>query len=152
MNEQFAPRLFADDAAVRRVGEGFCACTLPRADWTHEAHLATCLWLILERPDIAPERDLPAMIRRFNESVGGINDDMQGYHETITQGSIVAVRHYLARQRASGSLATLVNGLLSAPEGRRGWLLEHYSNDRLFSVEARLGWVEPDLRPLPRLA
>lgn len=152
MGEQFAPRLFADDAAVRRVGVGFCACTLPRADWTHEAHLATCLWLILERPDIAPERDLPVMIRRFNESVGGVNDAMQGYHETITQGSIVAVRHFLARQRPSGSLAEVVNGLLSALEGRRGWLLDYYSRDRLFSVEARLDRVEPDLRPLPRPA
>ena len=25
---------------------------LPRAEWTHEAHLAACLWLIGERPDI----------------------------------------------------------------------------------------------------
>lgn len=149
---QFAPRLFADDGAVRRVGEGFCACALARVEWTHEAHLATCLWLMVERPEVVPERDLPAMIRRFNESVGGINDETQGYHETVTQGSIIAVRCYLARRQGLASLVDLVNGLLTAPEGRRDWLLEFYSRERLFSAEARLNWVEPDIRPLPRLA
>ncbi|MDQ8755017.1 hypothetical protein RCO27_02140 [Sphingosinicella sp. LHD-64] len=67
------------------------ACTLPKAEWTHEAHLSTCAWLVLERPDIVPERDLPHLIRRYNESVGGVNDETQGYHETITQISIRAV-------------------------------------------------------------
>ena len=52
-------RFLADDAAVRRVGEGFLACTLAKAEWTHEAHLATCLWVIVERPEIVAERDFP---------------------------------------------------------------------------------------------
>ena len=39
-------RPFADDAAVRHVGEGLLARTLPKPEWTHEAHLAACLWLI----------------------------------------------------------------------------------------------------------
>jgi hypothetical protein len=68
------PRLFDDDAAIRRIGEGLLACSLARDDWTHEAHLAACLYLLAERPDIQPERDLPNIIRRFNESVGGVND------------------------------------------------------------------------------
>ena len=45
MTTDHKPRLFADDAAVRRVGEGLLDRSLPRADWTHEAHLAACLWL-----------------------------------------------------------------------------------------------------------
>lgn len=137
------PRLFPDDAAIRRVGEGFIACTLPRGDWTHEAHLAATAWLLLERPDILPERDLPALIRAYNESVGGVNDETQGYHETITKVMIRAVRAALAR--SEGSLTARVNALLQAPEGRRDWPLRFYTRDRLFSKEARLGWVEPDL-------
>jgi hypothetical protein len=141
-----SPRLFADDAAIRRVGEGLLDRTLPRAEWTHEAHLAACAWLILERPDIVPERDLPAIIRAYNESVGGVNDETQGYHETITQVSIRAVRCFLARTEG-GSLVERVNALLLAPEGRRDWPLRFYSPERLFSKEARLGWVQPDLGP-----
>ena len=149
MTEDHAPRPFASDAAVRRIGEGLLGCSLGRAEWTHEAHLAACLWAIVERPDIVAERDLPDIIRRFNESVGGINDETQGYHETITQCFICGVRHYLARTDPALALVEKVNGLLAAPEGRRDWPLGFYSAERLFSVEARLSRIAPDLRPLP---
>ena len=43
MTDGHEPRLFPDDAAVRRVGEGLIARTLPRPEWTHEAHLAASL-------------------------------------------------------------------------------------------------------------
>ena len=143
------PRLFADDDSIRRIGEGLLARGLPKAEWTHEAHLATCAWLVLERPDIIPERDLPDLIRRYNESVGGVNDETQGYHETITQAFIRGVRLSLRRSRGEGGLADRVNALLRSPQGRRDWPLGFYSRERLFSVEARLGWVEPDLADLP---
>jgi hypothetical protein len=145
MTEEHEPRLFADDAAVERIGEGLIACTLTRPDWTHEAHLAACLYILTERPDIAAERDLPALIRRFNESVGGVNSDTEGYHETITQLYIKGVRVFLARTDTALPLAAKVNLLLRAEEGRRDWPLRFYSAERLFSKEARLGWVEPDL-------
>jgi hypothetical protein len=148
MTNEHEPRPFANDAAVRHIGEGLLACTLARAEWTHEAHLAATLWIIVERPEIAPERDLPDIIRRFNESVGGVNDDTQGYHETITQCFIRGARGFLARS-AETRLAARVNGLLLAPEGLRDWPLRFYSRDRLFSAEARLGFIAPDLAALP---
>jgi hypothetical protein len=43
-----------------------------------------------------------------------------------------------------------VNAVLQAEEGRRDWPLRFYSADLLFSTEARLAWVEPDLAPLPK--
>ena len=145
MTKDCEPRLFADDEAIRHVGEGMIACTLPKGEWTHEAHIATCAWLILERPDIAPEHDLPGLIRRYNESVGGVNDATQGYHETITQVYIAGVRRALERSEGRG-LTERVNWLLRQPEGRRDWPLRFYSRELLFSSEARLGLVEPDLR------
>ena len=149
MTEEHEPRLFADDCAVRRIGEGLIARTLTRPDWTHEAHLAACLYILLERPDIVPERDLPDIIRRFNESVGGVNDETQGYHETVTQVYIRASRGFLARIDAEEPLVDKVNALLLAEEGRRDWPLRFYSPERLFSRDARLGWVDPDLAALP---
>ena len=145
MSEDHEPRLFADDASVRRIGEGLIDCTLTRADWTHEAHLAACLYILTERGDLVAERDLPPIIRRFNESVGGVNDEMQGYHETITQVSIRGVRAFLARTDPALPLVDKVNGLLQAEEGRRDWPLRFYTPERLFSTAARSGWVEPDL-------
>ena len=143
MNEH-DPRLWPDDDAIRRVGESFLACALPKREWTHEAHIGTTAWIILERPEIVPERDLPNLIRRYNESVGGVNDEMQGYHETITQFFISTLRVALAETDGQ-ALGTRVNALLLSPQGRRDWPLRFYSKARLFSVEARLSWVEPDL-------
>jgi hypothetical protein len=151
MTDDHEPRLFASDEAVRHIGEGLLTCSLGRSEWTHEAHLAACLWLLVERREVLPERDLPAIIRRFNESVGGVNDETQGYHETITRCFVCAVRLFLARNPAALPLVEKVNALLRAPEGRRDWPLRFYSWERLFSVEARLGWCEPDLAPLPLL-
>ncbi|MET1111835.1 MAG: hypothetical protein ABWX67_09960, partial [Allosphingosinicella sp.] len=139
-------------AAIRHIGEGLLACALGKAEWTHEAHLAACCWLVAERPDIKPERDLPNLIRRFNESVGGVNSDSEGYHETITQCFIRAVRVYLARVDPALPLVEKVNNLLCSAEGRRDWPLCFYDPKTLFSREARLRWVEPDLARLPALA
>jgi hypothetical protein len=151
MHDHYEPRLFPDDAAIRRTGDRMLARTLPKPEWTHEAHLATTLWLIVERPDILPERDLPALIRRYNESVGGVNSDTEGYHETITQCFIRAIRLYLARTDPGLPLVAKVNGLLRSAEGRRDWPLCFYDPKTLFSVEARRTWVEPDLAALPEL-
>lgn len=138
-------RFFADDAAIRHVGEGLLARTLPKAAWTHEAHLAACLWLLTERPDMDVERELPAIISAYNESVGGVNDATQGYHHTITLTYVAAVRAHLAAMPPGARLVDSVNALLASPRGRRDWPLTLYSRDRLFSVEARLGYLLPDV-------
>lgn len=145
----YSPRLFDDDEAVRHIGGGLLGCTLKREEWTHEAHLAACLWIVTERPDIAAERDLPAIIRRFNESVGGVNDETQGYHETITQCFVAGVRSFLEREMGDRSLVERVNGLLQSPEGQRDWPLRFYSKELLFSVPARMDFFNPDLAPIP---
>lgn len=143
----YSPRLFPDDASIIHVGEGLLACTLPRETWTHEAHLAACLWIVRNRPEIDAERDLRGIISSYNVAVGGVNDETQGYHETITQVYVAAVRAHL-RDVGDTPLYKAVNALLLSPRGRRDLPLAHYSRKLLFSVEARLGFVEPDLRPL----
>lgn len=139
-----SPRLFTSADAVRRVGEGLLARTLPRADWTHEAHLAATTYLVAERPDIDLDVELPGIIRRYNESAGGRNTDTEGYHETITRVFLAAVRAHIA-ETGGHDLRDRVNALLLSDRGRRDWPLRFYSPERLFSVEARLSFVAPDL-------
>lgn len=131
-----------------RVGEGLLTCALPRADWTHEAHLAACCYLLSERPDVDVDADIGGIIRRFNESIGGTNDDHGGYHDTITRAYVAGVRSYLA-EAAERDLLARVNGLLASPIGQRDWPLRFYSRERLFSVAARRAMIAPDLAPLP---
>jgi len=148
MTTEYRPRLFERDSDIRALGEGLLACALPREAWTHEAHLGACLWLLTERPDIDVDAEIGTIIRRFNESVGGINDDTQGYHDSITRAYAAGVRYFLSETIEIG-LAARVNALLLSDMGRREWPLRFYSRDLLFSVAARRGFVEPDLAPFP---
>lgn len=148
MTTDYSPRLFERDQDIRALGEGLLACALPREAWTHEAHLAACLWLLTERPDIDVDAEIAGLIRRFNESVGGVNDDRNGYHDSITRAYVAGVRLFLSEAAETG-LAARVNALLRSPMGGRDWPLRFYSRELLFSVAARRGYVEPDLAPLP---
>jgi len=147
---EYSPRLFCADAEIEHLGEGLLRCALPREAWTHEAHLAATTYLVLRRPDIDLDAELPAIIRRFNESVGGVNSETEGYHETITRSFLHGVRLFLDDGNLDRPLHGLVNELLLSPMGRRDWPLRFYSRERLFSVEARLTYVEPDLMSVPR--
>lgn len=146
---EYRPRLFKSDAEIDHIGEGLLACTLPRAEWTHEAHLAATTYLLTRRPDVAIDKELPGIIRRYNESVGGVNDDTQGYHETITRVFLHGVRLFLAEADPGEPLHELINELLLSPMGRRDWPLRFYSAERLFSVDARRRFVPPDVAALP---
>jgi hypothetical protein len=146
---EYRPRFFTSDAEIAHIGEGLLACTLPRADWTHEAHLAATTYLVLRRRDIDLDTKLPDIIRRYNESVGGVNDDTQGYHETITRTFLHGVRLFLGEAVADEPLHALINELLLSPMGRRDWPLRFYSRERLFSVEARRHFIPPDIAELP---
>jgi hypothetical protein len=146
---EYRPRLFNSDAEIEHIGEGLIARNLPRPEWTHEAHLAATSYLLLRRPDIDVDAELPNLIRRYNESVGGVNSDSEGYHETITSMFLHGVRLFLKEADPAEPLHELVNELLLSPMGRRDWPLRFYSRDLLFSVDARQHFVEPDLGTLP---
>lgn len=145
----YSIRHFANSAAVARVGEGLLARTLPRPEWTHEAHLAATTYLLMKHPEIDLDTVLPGLIRGYNESVGGVNDDTQGYHDTITRAYLHGVRLFLSEADRAAPIHELVNDLLHSPMGRRDWPLRFWSKKRLMSVEARRGFVEPDLAALP---
>jgi hypothetical protein len=146
---EYRPRPFTSDGEIAHLGEGLLARTLAREEWTHEAHFGATTYLLTRRPDVALDKELPGIIRRFNESVGGVNDDTQGYHETITRVFLHGVRLFLSEAELGEPLHELVNELLLSPMGRRDWPLRFYSAERLFSVEARRHFVPPDLAALP---
>jgi hypothetical protein len=137
------------DEEIETLVTGFCDCTLPKEQWTHGAHFAGALWLMLRRPDVQPERDMPGMIRRYNESVGGVNSDSSGYHETITQASLHMARRLLATLHADVTPAAALAALMASPLGDKDWLFTYWSRDVLMAPAARRAWVAPDLRALP---
>jgi hypothetical protein len=146
---EFHSRTFHSDADIEHIGEGLLARSLPRSEWTHEAHLAATTYLLLRRSDVDIDKELPGIIRRYNESVGGVNSDSEGYHETITRVFLHGVRLFLEEADAREPIHELVNQLLLSPMGKRDWPLRFYSPARLFSVEARRLFVDPDIAALP---
>ena len=146
---EFPVRHFESDVAVAHLGDGLLSRTLPRELWTHEAHLAATTYLILRHPEIDLDTELPGIISRYNESVGGVNDDTQGYHDTITRAYLRGVRLFLEEADRHWPIHEQVNELLMSPMGRRDWPLRFWSKERLMSVEARRGFVAPDISAMP---
>ena len=101
------------------IGEGLLARTLDCAAWTHEVHLGATLWLLRDQPHIDVDARIATIIARYNESVGGVNDDIQGYHDTVTRTYLAGIRHHLMGRPPGESLAGAVNALLASPIGRQ---------------------------------
>ena len=125
----------------------FIARTLPKPEWTHQAHLRVGLWHVLAH---GPDQALTLLrerIARYNESVGTINSDDSGYHETVTAFYVNAIAATIADRDPNSSIDDLAAHVIDRI-GAREYPLRFYSKERLFSVEARRVWVEPDLKPV----
>ena len=126
--------------------------TVPKAEWTHQAHLAVALWYASRLPFEEALAVVRAGIQRVNAAHGGVTTPTGGYHETITRFYMMVICGYVAEEGIGGretgaDWALRVNRLL-ARYGARDLPLRHYTKDLLMSPEARFGWVEPDLLPI----
>lgn len=138
---------YRTSADVLRLVNEFEACSLPRAEWTHPAHLVVALWYLLRHDEAKAIRLIRDGIRRYNEASGIRQTKTGGYHETITLFYIKVIGKFLSTASPDCALMMLVNSLLSTCEDKN-LPLEYYSRERLMSWEARTAWLEPDLRSL----
>ena len=129
-----------DEAFARAFEHG----TVTPAEFDHVAHVRVA-WVYLHESasvDEALDR-MRAGIRRFAAAAGA----SQKYHETIT----VLWMRLLEEARAGGASGELADVLAAHPElADKDLPLQYYSRERLFSEEARAGWIEPDRLPLAR--
>jgi hypothetical protein len=139
--------------AYRGAGEifalvrGFDERTLPRESWTHAAHLTVALWYLLEYDWPEAVSRVRDGIKRLNAAHGVVTTRERGYHETLTLFWLRHVRAFLERDyNEARPLVALANELVALAD--RNLPLKHYTRGLLFSWEARLNWVEPDLEPL----
>lgn len=126
----------------------FIARTLPKSEWTHQAHLRVGLWHALRYPDAAALALLRRRISAYNEATGVANTAQSGYHETITRFYVHVIRVFVRSVKPDDPIDELAHALIEQ-WGDKNMPLRHYSPQRLFSAEARRGWIEPDLAPLP---
>lgn len=125
---------------------GFNTHTLPKEEWTHSAHLIVALWYVKYFGEKMAGKELNRRISAYNAAIGGVNSDMEGYHETITLTWIRIVDQFLKVHSATFEAMALK--LTSVEFTRNNHPLNFYSKEVLDSVTARKSWVEPDVKPI----
>jgi hypothetical protein len=138
------------DAEVTRLAERVESATLPRAEWTHAAHIAFAVALVRREGDAALDV-IRAAILRSNAVLGIAQTPTGGYHETLTRFYVWAVARELAAVPVDAPLGVAATQVVAALLDRT-IPLRHYTKARLMSWEARTGWVTPDLAPMAGVA
>jgi hypothetical protein len=140
--------MFATAQDIESFIRQFEARSLPKPRWTHHAHLVVGLWYLTHHSADDALCIVRQRICACNEAVGTANTDSSGYHETLTRLFLHSIAAHMFAHR-SESLASSLALLLQSPLADKDWPLSLYSRERLFSVAARHGWLEPDLMPIP---
>ena len=122
----------------------FEAGTLPKARWTHAAHLMTGACYVHSLGEAEAIDKMRLCVRRYNEAVGGKNTETSGYHETITVAWIKVLARLL-RESSSKERHCFAALAVATFEGERGYLQRYYDFDLVNSMEARRTWIAPTI-------
>jgi hypothetical protein len=122
----------------------FESCRLPRAEWTHAAHVRLA-WLYLTRMPFEEALDrVRSGIRRYNASAGS-----DGYHDTVTVAFVVLTRSRLPAAGVGEDFPSFRARNPDLFEPGANPLGRHYDPATLASAEAKRAFVRPDRAPLP---
>ena len=139
-------RPMCDDEAFITAFE---AGTWPFEKWHHREHIRVAYLYLCRYPYGIALQKMRSGIKALNMAHKVPETPTRGYHETMTQGWMRLTHKTLAEFGKSQSSEVFVQthaGLLS-----KDALLSYYTKERILSVEARQGFVEPDLKPLPEV-
>jgi len=142
-NPKPSPRYTAIDQ-IESLVRAFEQCTLPPAQFNHQAHITVALWYLAHSSPAEATERMRAGLHRF-VTHHGISPEK--YNETITVFWIKLLRHFLDVKGTDRSLLDLMNEAIVSLGSMR-FVFSHYSKQLVFSAAARQGWVEPDLLPL----
>lgn len=140
-----AHRASADDRAFLAAFE---ACEVPPSAFNHREHVRLAYVCLCEEgtPDAAHARVRTAL----HAFIAHNGVPASKYHETITRAWVLAVDYFM-RKAAPAVFDSFETFIASDPRLLdSSIMLTHYSRERLFSDEARAGFVEPDLQEIPK--
>jgi hypothetical protein len=116
---------------------------LPRAAWTHAAHVAVCAALAVDRDADATFGAMKEGILAFATAAGVVHTPTSGYHETLTRLWATLIAHHVHVRRARTPWAAAVDAVDRFGEDR-DLPRRCYSFDVVTDVRARAEWVAPD--------
>ena len=109
-------------------------------DFHHSSHLHVA-WVYLDESSSVQQaaNKMRDTLRRFAAAAG----KAEKYHETITLFWVHLLAYAAGRGKRLEEIVRANPQLLE-----KDFPLAYYSEERLFSDEARTSWMEPDLKPL----
>lgn len=112
--------------------------SLPRAEWTHEAHVRMAFLVFAQGQGL---EEIRLGIRRYNAA-----QRRSGYHETIT---VVFARLVEVARAATPELGWPAFAQAHPELFTPAVLNQYYTHEALRSPEARIAFIAPDRQPLP---
>lgn len=129
---------------IEAVVKGFESCSTPKDDFTHLKHLTVAVFYLYDSNEReATDRMRAGLLRFLNHH--GVGEAK--FHLTLTVFWIKILRTFVLQLPPKTSLLEMTNLSLEHFSNSRV-VLDYYAEKRLFSAEARQGWIAPDLKPI----
>lgn len=125
----------------------FERCTLTAERWHHAEHIRIGYLYLRRHPFEAALERMRVGLKALNTAQAVPESLDRGYHETVTRGWLQLVQVILSEYGPAGTSGEFLE--LHPELSQRKSLRLFYSRDRIMSWEAKAGFVEPDLAPLP---
>ena len=138
--------MYSKEQEILNLVKHFQNQTLPKEEWTHEAHLTVACWYLLNHTIDEATCFLRSGIITYNAAVGGKNTATGGYHETLTVFWIQIIAQFFKKEK--GDLLTMVNQFLISDFADKTLPFQYYEKSFLMSTLCRARWMEPTLKNL----
>ena len=133
---------YATDAEIHRVVDEFESCQTGKDEFHHQQHIVVAVCYLVSAPiEAATERMRNSLFRFLDHH----KVDNRKYNETLTVFWLEMVVLELKKLTADTTLVEKCNSVVSALSNPK-LALDFYSEELLWSDEARERIVEPDLK------
>ncbi len=134
--------LYKNVSEIEAVVSGFESCETSKEAFSHRSHLTVAVWYLVNLNQDEAKKSLRAGLLRFLDHHGV---GREKYNETLTRFWLECVRGSMNGLSGNPGLLETTNAVIETLANSR-LPLEYYSADRLWSEEARAGWIQPDLK------
>ncbi len=132
-----------------RIVETHNDATLPREEWTHEAHLIVGMYVVLTY-DRQAVLEMKKRVWRYNE-IKGKGNKGTGYHHTLTVFWIWAIHKFILENNITKFDEEALDKLIFNEELARRNLIEDYY-DEVMLLLSRREYFLSDLKPMKDVA
>ena len=133
---------YTTDAEIHRVVDDFESCQTGKDEFHHQQHIVVAVCYLVSAPiEVATERMRTSLFRFLDHH----KVDNRKYNETLTVFWLEMVGLELKKLTEGATLVQRCNSAISALSNPK-LALEFYSDELLWSDEARKTFVMPDLK------